>query len=173
MVWENVLCHIEPKLRHLSQDRPLLGHIILQNDIKATDTISRNHDQAVWKNKHYKRLLQNLGIDTGKITKDTDAFVLKGGRHEDSLKNFSACKKKEYQTALGTIRHVKNEDQSVSVYLDDSMLYSVDEVQNESMDIRIAVFDKDTMEVTDQAGFCIQDREDIADDYLSVTGVVR
>ena len=47
MVWENVLCHIEPKLRHLSQDRPLLGHIILQNDIKATDTISRNHDQAV------------------------------------------------------------------------------------------------------------------------------
>ncbi len=160
------------KAGHIKNQQALDIYLMLLAD-KNYNLFVEIRNPAVWKNKHYKRLLQNLGIDTGKITKDTDAFVLKGGRHEDSLKNFSACKKKEYQTALGTIRHVKNEDQSVSVYLDDSMLYSVDEVQNESMDIRIAVFDKDTMEVTDQAGFCIQDREDIADDYLSVTGVVR
>ena len=47
MVGQNILCHIEPEFGHLCQYGTFFGDFVVENDIKAADTVSSNHDQAV------------------------------------------------------------------------------------------------------------------------------
>ena len=47
VVWKDIFCHIKPESGHLSQYSALLCDRIIQDHIKAADTVSSDHDQAV------------------------------------------------------------------------------------------------------------------------------
>lgn len=160
------------KAENLRNQQALDVYLMLLAD-KNYNIFLEIRNPAVWKNKYYRRLLENLGIDAAKIEENTDCIVLKGGSHAGYLSSFLECSGKEYLTALGKVKHVRAEDESRSVYLDGQILYTVPGGQDENMDIRIAVFDKDSMEAADQAWFGIQGKEEMAQDFLSVTGAVR
>lgn len=47
MVRQNIFCHVKPEFGHLSQYSSFLCYLIIQDNIKATDAVCCNHDQAV------------------------------------------------------------------------------------------------------------------------------
>ena len=47
MIGNNILRHIEPELGNLGENGSLLIYDIIQNHIKATDSVCGNHNQAV------------------------------------------------------------------------------------------------------------------------------
>lgn len=159
------------KAENLKSQQALDVYLMLLAD-KNYHVFLEIRNPAVWKNKYYRRLLENLGIDRKKVKKNTDCIVVQSAAHADYLSNFAGCRG-TYQTGLGDIRHIRQEDGSRSIYLDNQLLYTVPGGQDESTGLRIAVFDKNTMELIDHAGFGVQGKDGIAGDYFAVTGVVR
>lgn len=60
-----------------------------------------------------------------------------------------------------------------SVFLEDRVLYRIGDGQDDGIDIRVTVLDKDSMETVDQVGFSFQSGDDVADDYVTVGDAVR
>ncbi len=159
------------KAENLKSQQALDVYLMLLAD-KNYHVFLEIRNPAVWKNKYYRRLLENLGIDRKKVKKNTDCIVVQSAAHADYLSNFAGCRG-TYQTGLGDVRHIRQEGGSRSIYLDNQLLYTVPGGQDESTGLRIAVFDKNTMELIDHAGFGVQGKDGIAGDYFAVTGVVR
>ena len=47
VVWKNVLSHVKPEFGHLGQYSTFLCNFVIQNYVKAADTVCCNHDQTV------------------------------------------------------------------------------------------------------------------------------
>lgn len=160
------------KAENLKNQSALDVYLMLLAD-KNYDVFIEICDTVILKNEHYRTLFENLGIDCKRIGKHTDGiFVMEAGRHVDMLDHFQTGTG-AYQTSIGKVKCLYREDEGRSVYLGDKLLYRVAADQDETIDLRIAVFEKDSMQMVDQVGFTLQGKDDITDDYIAITGVTR
>lgn len=160
------------KAENLKKQTALDVYLMLLAD-KNYDVLIEVRDQAIWKNAYYVSLLENLGIDAGRIGDRTDCILVQeGGRHVDYLDDFLSSNQPR-QTEVGALWTIPLKDGGRSVLLEDKVVYRIESGKDDGIDMRVAVLDKDTMKTVDHAGFSFQSRADIQDGYIAVTNVVR
>lgn len=160
------------KAENLKNQSALDIYLMLLAD-KNYDIFLEIRDAAVFENERYRALLENLGIDCNRVGKYTDGiFVKEGGRHVDLLNHFGTGTG-TYQTSIGEVKCMHLKDGGRNVYLGDELLYHVDAKQDANADMRIVVFEKDSMQMVDQVEFTFQGKNDIPSDYIAITEVTR
>lgn len=117
------------------------------------------NNAEIWNNESYMCLMENLGVDKGGITENTDFLVIQeAGKHVDYLEDFHGFQNRR-MTALGEFSLFTAESGTYGVYLDDEEFYTVSPKQNQDIDIRIAVIDVETAEILDLSSFYSIDQE--------------
>lgn len=160
------------KAENLKRQTALDVYLMLLAD-KNYHAVIEIHNPAIWKNEHYASLLQNLGIQASQVSDGTDCFfVQEGGRHVDYLNGFYKSKE-QHQTAAGALWQIFLKEGGRSVFLEDKVLYRIEDGQDDNVDICVAVLDKDSMETVDWVSFSFQSKDDVADGYIAVGDAVR
>lgn len=110
-------------------------------------------DGSVWNNDYYANLFENLGVSRGDMTKDTDFLVVQDvGEAAVCFEDFHHAGSSAV-TGIGEFSYSALDNGDYGICLNNKEIYTVTPVQNENMDIRITVFDKNSMEIIDQSSF--------------------
>ena len=110
-------------------------------------------DGSVWNNDYYANLLENLGFSRGAMTKDTDFLVVQDvGEAAVCFEDFHHAGSNAV-TGIGEFSYSALDNGDYGICLNNKEIYTVTPVQDENMDIRITVFDKNSMEIIDQSSF--------------------
>lgn len=158
------------KLEEIKEQTSLDTYLMLLVD-KNYNMIFEIKDSSIWQNKYYVNLFENLGIDSKKVTDRTDFIVVQGaGENVDYFVNFYNSPELA-DTDIGNFYLTINEDGNYVVYLEDQVFYSLSAEQNKGIDVRIILFDKDTMEIVDNVGFSFDSKADMADDTIVITEI--
>lgn len=117
------------------------------------------NDAGIWENEYYCDLFENLHVNPGDITRDTDFLVIgEAGTETACFENFHDSGSSG-MTPLGELGLFADEETGTyGVYLNGRELYTVAPKQDAEADVRIAVMDKDTLEVVDYAYFNFQSK---------------
>ncbi len=166
------------KASNLKQQTALDVYLMLLAD-KNYDVWIEIKDADIWKNAYYTALLENMGINKDKASKNTDAvFVQKAGSQAAYFQDFHNPEKKgkRHRTAQGQVfsyQPVPETDGAYDVCLDGKQQLRTSAEQAANSDVVIAVFKQGTTELVDAVGFSYQGKKDVADDYLVITGAYR
>lgn len=130
----------------LQSQNSLDTYLMLLAD-KNFDAVIEIYNPKIWKDEHYTALFENLGVDAGKVTKDTDCIVIgEGGKAVDIIENFHDSEGVT-ETNIGQLclfieeMDEENNVKSYGVYLDDEKRYTAE--LGENVDLRVLVVDKD------------------------------
>lgn len=142
----------EYKLEWLKQQNELDAFLMLLSD-KEYNIIIQADNFDIFKDLEYVYLFENLGIDTSKITRDTDIIIVcEGGKDVeiiDDIQNYLG----EITTPIGELelKGADNSDErSYDVFLDGEKCYTVG--MNNNI-IQFFVIDKDSAEISYYIGF--------------------
>lgn len=126
----------EMKISNLKQQQALNVYLMCLAD-KNFNVLIETKNPQIWKDERYQALFQNMGLDTARVTKRTDAvFIQEMGVQTEYLKDF--C---------------------------DWQRFGMDGGMGENEDLRITVFEKESMERADTAVFILQE-----DTFIRQTG---
>lgn len=118
----------EMKISNLKQQQALNVYLMCLAD-KNFNVLIETKNPQIWKDERYRALFQNMGLDTARVTKRTDAvFIQEMGVQTEYLKDF--C---------------------------DWQRFGMDGGMGENEDLRITVFEKESMERADTAVFILQE----------------
>lgn len=158
------------KIAKLKEQTSLDTYLMLLADKNYTLLFEINAAE-IWENDYYVKLLENVGIDSSKITKNTDFFIIQDqGKHAEYFEDFYQ-KEGLIITTLGEMYLSSEGRAGYKVYLNNKELYTV--TQNEENDLRIVVIDKETAEVLDYVSFSVQTKSDIQDGQIIATKIYR
>lgn len=116
-------------------------------------TLIEVNNPEIWDNEYYLHLFENLGVDKNDITKKTDfCLIQNAGEQVDCFEDFYKSDKR-IETVLGELGFRLSETGAYKVSLDGEEIYEIIPEQNQNVDIRIVVLDKDTAEIVDQSTF--------------------
>lgn len=144
------------KVEWMKSQKNLDAYLMLLAD-KNFNAVIEIYNTRIWKDKHYRNLFENLGVDLNQVTEDTDCIVIReGGKSTDVINNFHDSEGVT-ETSVGQLclfieeMDEENQVKSYGVYLDDEKRYTAG--LGENVDLRILVTEKDSLETKDQVTF--------------------
>ncbi|MCM1122178.1 MAG: hypothetical protein NC416_06320 [Eubacterium sp.] len=153
--YEQYVKYKEDNLRNLeSMDKYLM--MLADKNYSAAIEI---HNAELLESDYYLALLENLQADRSSLTEGTDfLFIQEAGKKVWQFENFLSAGRSVAAPAGGFSMFENSETGTYGVYLEGEELYTVTDEQNPDADVRIVVFDKDTMEIVDHAYFTFQSK---------------
>lgn len=141
------------KISRLKAQKTLDTYLMLLAD-KNYNVVFEINNPDIWQSEYYTHLFENLGIDSERVTDQTDFIVVQeAGKAVNYFDHFHDSGEYWEVATLGSFRLAADEDGGYVMYRDDEEFYNISAEQSKDADIRIVTFEKDKMEIVDNVSF--------------------